>query len=51
MVPELNYALIGSVGQIVEDPVATIKTVYFSIPVAFQSMDFVSVVKKQSVLE
>lgn len=51
MVPGLNYALIGSVGQIKEDPIATFKTVYFSIPVAFQNMNFVSVVKKYSVLE
>lgn len=51
MIPELNYSLIGSVGQVVEDPIATFKTVYFSIPVAFQDMNFVSVVKKDSVLE
>ncbi len=50
-VPSLNYAIIGSVGEIVEDPVATFKTIYFSIPVAFQDMNFVSIVKKQSVLE
>ncbi len=51
MVPNLDYSLLGSVGQIVEDPLATFKTVYFSIPVAFQDMNFVSVVKKYSVLE
>lgn len=51
MVPSLDYVLLGSVGQIVEDPIATFKTVYFSIPVAFQDMNFVSVVKKYSVLE
>jgi cell shape-determining protein MreC len=51
MVPNLDFVLLGSVGQIVEDPVATFKTVYFSIPVAFQDMNFVSVVKKYSVLE
>jgi cell shape-determining protein MreC len=51
MVPDLNYSLIGSVGQIKQDPVATFKTVYFSIPIAFQDMNFVSVVKKDSVLE
>jgi cell shape-determining protein MreC len=50
-VPLLNYSLLGSVGQVIEDPVATFKTVYFSIPVAFQDMDFVSIVKKESVLE
>jgi len=51
MVPSLNYSLIGSVGEIKEDPIATFKTVYFSIPMAFQDMNFVSVVKKYSVLE
>lgn len=51
VVPDLNYSIIGSVGQIVEDPVATFKSVYFSIPIAFQDMNFVSVVKKESVLE
>jgi cell shape-determining protein MreC len=51
MVPSLNYSLIGSVGEIKEDPVATFKTVYFSIPIAFEDMNFVSVVKKNSVLE
>ncbi len=51
MVPNLDYVLLGSVGQIVEDPIATFKTVYFSIPVAFQDMNFVSIVKKYSVLE
>lgn len=51
MVPLLNYSLLGSVGQIIEDPLATFKTVYFSIPVSFQDMNFVSVVKKDSVLE
>lgn len=50
-VPLLNYSILGSVGQIIEDPLATFKTVYFSIPVAFQEMNFVSVVKKDSVLE
>lgn len=49
--PELNYVLLGSVGHIEEDPIATFKTVYFSIPISFQEMDFVSVVKNQNVLE
>ncbi len=51
MVPELNYSLLGSVGQVVEDSIATFKTVYFSIPVSFQDMNFVTVIKKQAVLE
>ncbi len=50
MFPDLNYALLGSVGHVVEDPMATFKTVYFSIPVAFQDMNFVSIIKKDSVL-
>lgn len=51
MYPGFDYVLLGSVGQVIEDPVATFKTVYFSIPVSFQEMNFVSVVKKDSVLE
>jgi len=50
-VPMLNYSLLGAVGQVVEDPMITFKTVYFSIPVSFQDMDFVSIFKKHSVLE
>jgi cell shape-determining protein MreC len=51
MAPLLNYSLLGSVGQVVEDPLATFKTVYFSVPVSFQDMNFVSILKKDSVLE
>jgi cell shape-determining protein MreC len=51
VVPELNYSLLGAVGHIVSEPGVTFKTVYFSIPVAFQNMNFVSIVPKFSVLE
>lgn len=47
IVPSLNNILLGEVGSIEEDLIGTFKTVYFNIPVSFQSIDFVTVIKRQ----
>ncbi len=47
IVPSLNNVVLGVVGSIEEDLIETFKTVYFNIPVSFQDMSSVSVVKRQ----
>lgn len=51
VVPELNNILIGVVGSVEQDSTGTFQNIRFSIPISFQGMDFVQVLKREDVLK
>ena len=51
LIPSLNNILLGTVGSVEQDSAGTFQNIRFSIPISFQSIDFVEIVKIEDVLK